>query len=103
MQEAEREIAKANPSKQGKRPNKSNFVLHENEVGNSPVSPQSIRNLRFAHNKITDKEFEAAKAEAIETETPLTRKTLIEKGKQNRLSASFVPITVGIIWTRVFP
>lgn len=84
VQDAERAIAKANPPKQGERTDKKNFVPAENEV----LKPIEIRKIRQAHNNLSDEEYEAAKAESVETQTPLTRSALKEKSKQKRREAT---------------
>ena len=52
VQRAEREIAKANPPRQGQR---SNFVTQNHEV----VSGDSLRHMRAVHSKLTDEQFSA--------------------------------------------
>ena len=44
----------------------------------------TIRDLRKAHDNITDDEFEQAKEQAIETETPLTRSYLKEQSAEKK-------------------
>ena len=80
VQDAERAIAKANPPRQGERTDKSNFVPPVNEV----LKPVEVRKIRQAHDNLTDTEYEQAKAEAIESQTPLTRSHLQKKSKQKR-------------------
>ena len=86
VQEAERAIAKASPPQQGKRTDRKNFVIHNHEV--SPdvpyITPQDVRQMRYAHNNLTDAEFEAAQQEAIETQTPLTRSALQKRAKAKK-------------------
>ena len=89
VQDAERAIAKANPpqtpQESGKRGRDTQLggVLIENTPEPS-IKPQEIRKIRMAHDHLSDPEYEAAKAEAVETETPLTRSALQGKSKQKR-------------------
>ena len=82
VQDAERTIAKANPPKsreesgamKGKK-----VVMPDNDL-----SRDSLRQMRQAHDNLSDEEYEQAKAESVETQTPLTRSALQEKSKQKR-------------------
>lgn len=84
VQDAERAIAKANPPNITGRPRKvvtpNNDFLESEPV----ISKNNLRQIRQAHKNLSDEEYEAAKAESVETETPLTRSALKEKGKQKR-------------------
>jgi len=40
------------------------------------VKPQAIREMRQAHNHLSDEEYEEVKTQAVETQTPLTRAAL---------------------------
>ena len=84
VQDVERAIAKANPPNITGRPKKvvtpNNDFLESEPV----ISQNNLRQIRQAHNNLSDEEYEAAKAESVETETPLTRSALKEKGKQKR-------------------
>ena len=80
MMNAERAIAKANPPNHGgKGTPKINCVIQDN-----PVSPESLRQMRQAHNGVDDEEFEQAKDYAVDTETPLTRSYLKEKSAEKK-------------------
>lgn len=84
VQDAERAIAKANPPNITGRPKKvvtpNNDFLESEPV----ISKNNLRQIRLAHNNLSDEEYEAAKQAAIESQTPLTRSALKEKGKQKR-------------------
>lgn len=73
VQDAERAIAKANPPNITGRPKKvvtpNNDFLESEPV----ISQNNLRQIRHAHNNLSDEEYEAAKAESVETQTPLTR------------------------------
>ena len=86
VQEAERAIAKASPPQQGKRTDRKNFVIQNHEVPPDVpyITPQDVRQMRYAHNNLTDAEFNAAQQEAIETETPLTRSALQKRAKAKK-------------------
>ena len=87
VQDAERAIAFANPKKVTGRPKK---VFHTEEdflegtPKNKEINRHLIKHARHAHIPLSNEEFEAKKAEAIETGTPLTRSALIEEGKKKR-------------------
>lgn len=73
VQDAERAIAKANPPQQGRRNDLNDFVPAENEV-------TGLRKMRLAHS-LRDEEWEARKAQAQATQTPVTRAGLIGENK----------------------
>ncbi len=84
VQDAERAIAKANPPNITGRPKKvvtpNNDFLESEPV----ISQNNLRQIRQAHNNLSDEEYEEVKQEAIESQIPLTRSNLKEKGKQKR-------------------
>ena len=87
IQDAERAIAKANPPKTRYEASKTtNEKKNSEEAPNSDGEPvpaltnHMIKEMRRAHYKITDKEYEEIKAEAIANSQPLTRSALREKG-----------------------
>jgi len=83
VQDAERAIAKANPPEQGKRTDKMNFAPPESEV--EPIPRKVVSKIRSAHVKVSDEDYEALKAEAVETGEPLTRTKVADAGrKENR-------------------
>ena len=90
VQDAERAIAKANPSqtpqesgaKKGVIPN---HTLSETETD---LKPHNIRQMRQAHSILSDEEHEAAKAESIEKQTPLTRSELKKRSQQKKQAES---------------
>ena len=96
VQEAERAIAKANPPKtrqesgaqKGKKVELPERDLFGAEKPESPISKNIIKHIRKAHNNLTDEEFKAAKQEAIETQTPLTRSALQKRAKEKRQTES---------------
>ena len=77
--DAERAIVKANPSRQGERTDK-NFVTSKDDV----ISQSNLRNMRQAHDSLSDTEFGSIKSEAIESEEPLTRSKLQKITKDKR-------------------
>ena len=97
VQDAERAIAKANPAipieetRRNLRSYKATSLgevttpTDKKEIENAGISIHSLRDMRKAHKDITDEEFEAKKAEAVETGTPLTRSALVEEGRQKRI------------------
>ena len=105
IQDAERTIDKATPPQQGKRTDIDNFVIRDHEVDEQPVSPDTRRQIRRAHN-ISDEEYEQVKEEYREKQEPITRAALIRKGKEKRnaenaavreiLTAEPVPIPDGL-------
>ena len=75
---AERAIAKANPPEQGRRTDvEDNFVAPDNEV-----NTQLVRDIRFAHDKLTDEQFEAVAEEARAQGEPLTRTALKREARK---------------------
>ena len=75
---AERVIAKANPPEQGRRTDvEDNFVAPDNEV-----NTQLVRDIRFAHDKLTDEQFEAVAEEARKNGEPLTRTALKREARK---------------------
>ena len=87
VQDAERAIAKANPPNPGGKgtPNNSSVIPNNTTSETKPVISQpQLRQIRLAHNNLSDEEYEAAKAESVETQTPLTRSALREKSKKQR-------------------
>lgn len=95
--DAERAIAKANPPQQGKR-NDLNFSRREGEVNQKTIEnfvapddevikPTTLRDIRQAHDKLTDGAYEIIKQQSTEHAQPLTRATLQQKSKPNRFMA----------------
>ena len=85
VQDAERAIAKANPPKQrgGDRRSDKFQTPPKGEFENkSPINQKATQNIRRAHTKVTDEQFEQLKQEAINNQEPLTRKAVMERGKQ---------------------
>ena len=95
VQDAERAIVKANPpmsrSEIGKlgaaAANQNMHGTHTPEKNthttqNSIVSKNVLAKIRQAHSHITDEEFEAKKAEALQSGIPLTQSALIQAGKR---------------------
>ena len=85
VQDAERAIAKANPVKSREKSGAmkgKKVVTPSNDL--SPISQTNLRQIRRAHAHLSDEEYEAAKAEAIQTQTPLTRAALKDKSKQKQ-------------------
>ena len=83
VQGAERAITKANPPK-GRGEGRKNSGILNPTISEEPIPPATIRDLRKAHDNITDDEFEQAKEQAIETETPLTRSYLKEQSAEKK-------------------
>ena len=72
VQRAERAIAKANPPKTRTETGRGRkLVALDDEIPNT-----TIRDMRAVHSKLSDTQFEARTAQAIESETPLTRQSL---------------------------
>lgn len=67
VQDAERAVHQANPPKK-RGPKADNFVVPDNEIAH-----QTIRDIRHVHSKLDDEEYEAAKRQASDTQTPMTR------------------------------
>ena len=103
VHDAERAIAKANPAlstaetlKRARANNPNNFKgsrtvgsqdtnsSNSKESKDLPISHSILKQIRRAHSSISDEEFEVKKAEAVQTETPLTRKVLIDEGTRKR-------------------
>ena len=80
VQDAERAIAKANP------PMSSKERAKRNESARRPLplslTRRQLSYIRQAHDLLTDEEFEKKKVEAIETNTPLTRRSLQEDARR---------------------
>lgn len=89
VQDAERAIAKANPpqkhggDRKGKE-HKINVILNNVDF---PVKRSNLWQMRLAHDKLKDSEYEDIKAKAITSERPLTRKFLIDSHKNNGFMA----------------
>lgn len=105
VQDAERAIAKANPSMHPRHREQikklREEVTNENSINATKAFTESVadkeleivkenmitvdllRKMRRAHRHLSDEEFEAKKAEAVETGIPLTRQVLIEQGREN--------------------
>ena len=83
VQEAEREIAKANPpmsySEAGARKGKKPVT-----PGNGLISGSNLRRIRLAHDQIDDDEFEEIVGQATDEGVPLTRKALTDIGARKR-------------------
>ena len=77
--EAEREIARSNPPKQGGRPKAGKIQDSE-----SHISPDTIRDVRKAHSQIEDDEFRDVAKQARESGQPVTRKALKDLAKAKR-------------------
>ena len=108
VQDAERAIAKASPPQQGQRNDLKNFVPAENEV-------TGLRKMRLAHS-LSDGQWEARKAQAFATQTPVTRAGLISenkgkaKPKPNTMTIPVLPTKTsrrlpmgGKVEVRIFP
>ena len=77
VQDAERAIAKANPPKQrGGDRRSDDFQSTSQRDIEKPLPDKTIQNIRQAHDKLTDAEYEKAKTEAVVNQEPLTRKDL---------------------------
>ena len=103
VQDAERAIVKANPPipkeesirrankvQLGKKTKETSGAFSkthqtdENFVLQPPKFRALLNNARQAHKHLSDEEYEAKKAEAIETGTPLTRSALVEEGRRKQ-------------------
>ena len=88
VQDAERSIAKANPpmssKEMAKRNSNNRSGPHESARKPLPLSltRRQLSYIRQAHDPLTDEEFEKKKVEAIETNTPLTRRSLQEHSRR---------------------
>ena len=72
IQRAERAIVQANPPNVTGRPRLVEKVVTPNNDFSSGV----LRQMRQAHSKLSDEQFEERVEEAIETQTPMTRQSL---------------------------
>ncbi len=89
---AEREIIKANPPQQGRRTDlEGNFGFPEPEVHETgddfyfrevEVDQRLVQNIRAAHDKLTDEQFEAVAEKAREQGEPLTRTALKREARK---------------------
>lgn len=93
VQDAERAIVKANPpgsrlasARLNQQPEISGSRVHEQPA----IKSVTIRDMRRAHAKLTDEEYEAAKTESVNTQTPLTRTSLRERVKKKTQAADRV-------------
>ena len=82
VQEAEREIAKANPSKGhgGDRRSKGFNVVRDD----LEIKPSTMRDIRQGHEPIEDTEFEEIVEEATVEGVPLTRKAWVDIAHKKR-------------------
>ena len=86
VQEAEREIAKANPANPGgKGTSNKSSVMQDNAT---PLSAGVIRQMRLAHDSIEDEEFAEIIVAATKNKEPLTRKTLLERSKRKTVRSA---------------
>ena len=75
---AERAIAKANPPQQGRRTDlEDDFVAPDDEV-----NPHLVRDIRAAHDNLTDEQFQAIANKAREDQEPLTRNVLKREARK---------------------
>ena len=100
IMDAERAIAKANPpmsrsesaskaGKSGGRGRNSVVILNNTAIETQPaIRSETLRQIRQAHDRLTDAEYEKAKQESIENQEPLTRSALKEIQKKGDLSAN---------------
>ena len=75
--EAEREVVKHNPRKQGTRTDLE-LVAPGGQVHSVPK--RDLSKMRAAHNAVTDSEFAELKRRALETREPLTRQAIRRAG-----------------------
>lgn len=82
IQRAEREVAKANPSKGvgGDRRSDDFTVLPKD----AEINDSTLRNIRQAHGALTDKDFQDMVETAVEKQEPLSRKTLLDASRKVR-------------------
>lgn len=73
VMDAEREIAKASPSKQGQRPSPRS---------DGAISGDVRRKIRQAHAYLDDDEYEEIKQKAREEQVPLTRSQISKEGRK---------------------
>ena len=102
VQDAERAIAKANPSMHERErerlraeiineasTNAKDAFIEEDKnleiVTENLVTVDQLRKMRQAHNHISDEEFEAKKLEAEKTGVPLTQASLREDARRKRI------------------
>ena len=71
IQRAEREIAKNNPPPTPQEAGAKKGVPQEDTL--SAINPSTLRNIRQAHAKVTDDQFEKLVSKAREEQQPLTR------------------------------
>ena len=75
---AEREIARAHPPQPAGRPaGDEKSVLWEDRLNSS-----TLRNIRQAHQRLSDEQFASISEQAREKEEPLTRSLLIREGRK---------------------
>lgn len=90
VQDAERAIVKANPpgsrlvsSRLSQQSQEIDEEMSEHASRKQPtIKSVTIRDMRRAHAKLTDEEYEHAKMEAVKMQTPLTRAALRERVKK---------------------
>ena len=84
--DAERAIAKANPP-----PTPSESGARKGQKGVVPdntLPQQTIRDIRHAHNKVTDEQYQAAKDKAVSDEQPISRASIKNTGMKLRRQAA---------------
>lgn len=85
VSEAERVVAKSNPPQQGRRNDLVRVFAGNGKVNFVPLADEvpKLREMRQAHSQ-SDADWESRKAQAIATQTPVTRAGLIREntGKQ---------------------
>lgn len=91
VQDAERAITKAHPpmtnqesGRIGGQKKSDNLKGVVNEPALQALPSRDIRHMRKAHSHLSDDEFEAKKAESVQTGIPLSRRALIEEGQRKR-------------------
>lgn len=91
VQDAERTIAKANPPMSPKEIGKKGADVRAGRLPSADsrelkngLDGQSLHRMRLAHNHLSEEEFEARKAKAVETGVPLSRNALIEEAREKR-------------------
>lgn len=93
VQDAERAITKANPPMTPQEARMKRKMKEESlgAVSNrthtdtkNSLDRRIISDMRRAHSNLSDEEYEAKKAEAVETGTPLTRSALREESRRKR-------------------
>ena len=80
VMDAERALAKANPSLQGRNQHSESIAFRERDA----LSPSVLGHIRQVHAKVDDDAYSALQAAARETETPLTREKLQRVAKASR-------------------